>query len=272
MADMNKIDEAIRKAKEAQKAKLAKSVPEGDTGEKVQKAKAPKMSDDERKDKTMTRAKELAEKKAARELAKAEKAQARELEKATKAEARAMKKLAKSAEKMKDGERGPAHMKKVEKAAAKLPMISDEVANEVSRLVSEFSVQDLSRLIAHLQHSNRVQSTLRSGKTQLEVGQTVRIVSCENDPGVIDRLGVVAEVRKIRVLVQVPGYTRNVYLFNSDCEPTNEVCEAPVDTEAEESVTENEDDDTEVEGVSVDEETGFLTVTEESDEATGTEG
>lgn len=258
MADMNKIDEAIRKAKDAQKAKMKANSSDEPT----------KVSDEEKKARTLARVKELAEKKEAREQAKAEKARTREEEKARKVEERAAKKLVKAAERMKSGDRGPAHMKKVEKAAAKLPVLTDEVENEVSRLVAELSVQDISRLIAHLQYSNRVKSTLASGTHGLEVGQTVRIVSSENDPGLIDRVGTVVEVRKIRVLVQVPGYTRNVYLFNSDCAVTDEVVSAPIEDEVE-AVDESE----EVEGVSVDEETGFLSVTEEvEEESTGTEG
>lgn len=274
MADMNKIDEAIQKAKAAQKAKMSK-VETNSSEPKQPKAKAEKMTDEEKKARTLARAKELADKKTAREQAKAEKVRARAEEKARKAEERAAKKLSKAVDRLKSESRGPAHMKKVEKAAGKLPALTESLSDEVQTLVSKYSVQELSRLIAHLAHSNRVQSTLNSGKfaAQLNVGDTVRIVSCENDPGVIDRVGTITEVRKIRVLVNVPGHTRDVYLFNSDCEVTESGATADVNEEVETPAVDEDDTNTDVEGVSVDEETSFLTITDEEESTgTGTEG
>lgn len=114
----------------------------------------------------------------------------------------------------------PAHMKKVEKAAAKLPRLTPDAELRVSELVAGFPPDQLAAIALHLQHSNRVAATVRSAGAKLEVGMPVRITGGE--ARFIGREGRVTEVRRIRCYVEVTGYDKPVYCFTADVLPVEE--------------------------------------------------
>lgn len=113
------------------------------------------------------------------------------------------------------------HMKKVEKAAAQLPKMSESLKEVFDNVISQNLTEgQVAILCAHLAHHNRVRATIRSRETQnvFEVGQTVEIISSDNNPRLIGKRGTVTEVRKIRIFVDV-GTTNPAYLFTADVVP-----------------------------------------------------
>jgi len=260
MSNTNKnVDEAIARAKAAvrEQASFAESCSDDGETESVEAresrqeaARAAKKARDEARDRI-------------REQKKAE----REAERSRKRTEREAKKAARALERARAQQnRAPAHMSKVEKAAAKLPQMNDDLSETFENLTDRYSVSDLSVLIAHLQLANRARQTLASHDVEFEEGQQVRIVSSENDASLIGLVGTVAEMRKIRVLLDVESVNKPVYLFAADCEALEEMkhesakeCDA---TPAPEEVT-------------VDEETGFLAIESDDndeEEHTGTDG
>lgn len=248
------VQEAIANAKAEQRKKM-QSV---DKEKAKDSGSSAKVSPEEKAERAKKLAEEREAKKQERERVRAQKKAEREALQAQKKKEREAKKIAKELErKAKLANRPPAHMSKVEKAAAKLPELNEELAEHVANLTENYNVAELSRLVAHLQHSNRARSTLASADVEFEVGQRVRIVASENDPSLIDQVGTVTEMRKIRVLLEVEGVNRPVYLFASDCEALETV---------EASTSTDEDDESDAEGVTEDEE-GFLHI----EEKTGTD-
>jgi flagellar biosynthesis GTPase FlhF len=268
----SKVDEAIARAKAKIRAQAAFVDEDTQVTESVEK-QTTKLSDQEkqaRKDRlAVERAEKNAERERVREQKKAERAAAQERKKTE----RALKALQRQQER---ASAGPAHMTKVEKAASKLPSLGSSLSEDFASLTEKFTVGELNVLIAHLQVSNRAKQTLASNSVNFEVGQQVRITSSELDVSLIGKVGTVTEMRKIRVLLEVDGVNKPVYLFAADCEALNEqVCNAEVADEPSESVTEDNTEevtDEDVQGTDVDDE-GFLSISEESDtESTGTDG
>ena len=136
----------------------------------------------------------------------------REARKAAKAAQRQEKKETKVAQRS-----GPAHMSKVDKAAAKLPTLLDETKQLFSDITQQLHADQITALVLHLQHHNRVNATQRALTAKVEAGTAVRIVG--GDPKFIGRTGVVFKAQRIRCYVTVPGVNRPVYLFTSDVTP-----------------------------------------------------
>lgn len=108
------------------------------------------------------------------------------------------------------------HMKKIEKAAAALPKMSDATQLSFNEITSNLSAAQITALSLHLQHFNRVKATERALTQTLDVGQQVRIIS-----GVqkyIGMTGTVDRAQRIRCFVTIPGVSKPVYLFTSDVE------------------------------------------------------
>jgi hypothetical protein len=164
------------------------------TGKKAKAAPAEKPSSDDKAARSVSRA---AKRKAEREERKASK-------------------VAEAASKK------PAHMKKVERAASKLPALNDSAQLLFNEAVGNFSADQLTAIALHLQHFNRVKATERAVGQRVETGARVRIVG--GDPKFIGREGVVELARRIRVFVNVPGFSKPAYCFTSDVE----VLAAPV--------------------------------------------
>lgn len=108
----------------------------------------------------------------------------------------------------------PAHMKKVERAASKLPELNEQLTLLFNEATTNFSASQLTALALHLQHFNRVKATERAINQRVETGQTVRIIG--GDPKFIGMTGQVSLARRIRCFVDVPGFKKPVYCFTSD--------------------------------------------------------
>ena len=147
--------------------------------------------------------------KAARAAEKQVKLAKLEEERIARRAARAAKKAAREAASAK-----PAHMKKVERAASKLPNLSSEAQVTFSDITSNFSGEQITALALHLQHHQRVTATTRAVNTKLAVGQSVRIVG--GDPKHLGKTGTVDRVQRIRCYVAVAGMEKPLYCFTSD--------------------------------------------------------
>ena len=117
----------------------------------------------------------------------------------------------------------PAHMSKVEKAGSRLPPMDMHTQCAYDGVTTvNLNEGQIAVLCAHLSHLSRVKATMRSKSVELIEGQTVEIVSSDRDARLIGLRGTIAQVRKIRVLVDIPGHTRQAYLFCSDVVPVAE--------------------------------------------------
>lgn len=176
--EKNKIDENI----DAAKARL------GNRSKDEAGAGRPRLSDEE---------------KASRQVK-------RDFEKANKAIARALKRTELAAK------RGTPHMKKVEKAIARLPQLSQQAQQSFDELTAAYGNADIAALAAHLSMFNRLQSTKRAaGGVQVESGQQVRIVGGE--ARFIGEVGTVGKVSRIRAHVALAS-GKTAYCFISDLE------------------------------------------------------
>ena len=142
-----------------------------------------------------------------KKVADAERAEAKKLRDAEREARRAAKAVA---------PKGPVHMKKIAKAAAKLPALASEMQRLFDEATTNFSAEQVTALALHLQHFNRTQATERALSQRVEAGSNVRIVG--GDPRFIGKLGTVDRAQRIRCYVNVPGFKRPVYLLTSDVE------------------------------------------------------
>jgi hypothetical protein len=198
--DVSEIDKAIaaamaRKAAKAKAASAGEPLAEtnGEEEKKSMKKERKKLSPEER-------AKRDEQRRAEREAKKAARAAARE---------------AKMRERM--ASRKPAHMRKVEAAGAKLAPLSPEAQRFFDEATTNLSNASLALLALHIQHFNRVQSTLRASSVRLDVGQAVTITG--GDPRYVGRTGKVVKAQRIRCYVALEGQSKPVYLFTSDVTP-----------------------------------------------------
>lgn len=181
---LSAIDKALAAAKARKAAKETSSSSEEDTTIKVVKSASDK-----------------AEKIAAREAKRAQMAKEREDRRAAKA----------------SQPKGPAHMKKIDRAASRLPVLSDSAQLLFNEATTNFSAEQITAISLHLQHFNRVKATERALGQKVEVGQTVKIIA--GDPKFVGMTGTVSKSQRIRCYVTVPGIKRDVYCFTSDVEP-----------------------------------------------------
>jgi len=196
--DLNTKLSAIDKALAAAKArKAAKDGTTVEASEKPVKTKTQKVKV-EAADKT---------------AAKLAKEAARKLRKEQRANERAARRAAKASERT---EAKTPHMKKIEKAAAALPSMSDSMTLTFNEVTTNFSAEQINALAMHLQHFNRVKATERALDQKLVAGTMVRIISGPNK--YVGMTGTVAKAQRIRCFVEIPGTKKQVYLFTSDVE------------------------------------------------------
>lgn len=155
------------------------------------------------------------EEKAQREAARLAEREAKKLERTAKREAKLAAKQASAS---------PAHMKKVDKAAAKLPRMEDAVERFFNELTVNFTGAQLATLSAHLGHFNRTQATKRALDQKVAVGSRVRITG--GDARFLGKEGVVSKAQRIRCYVTLEGVKKDVYLFTSDVEVLEEIAQA----------------------------------------------
>lgn len=115
---------------------------------------------------------------------------------------------------------GPVHMKKVDKAAARLPALSAEAQAKLTELRAELSNVEMTALALHMQHHVRVAATSAAHGRKFTNGQKVRITG--GDPRFIGQVGIIDQARNIRCFVNVEGAKKPVYVFTSDIEPCGE--------------------------------------------------
>ena len=151
--------------------------------------------------------------------AKAAKKAARE---AAKAEKRALKEAEKNSKK-------PAHMKKVARAASKLPPMTEAGLRTLDEVTTNLSRNDIAALALHLQHFNRMKATEMSTGRRFKNGQRVRIVA--GDLANIGKVGTIESARPLRVFVNVPGAKKPVYVFTSEVELVEEAANKATGTE-----------------------------------------
>jgi hypothetical protein len=215
--DISAIDKALAGAKARSEAKKAKEP-------KAPKEKKVKETDE------IAKARQLAEKaakQAERAVKRAEKKLEQEAQKDAKTAARAAKKAERLAERV---AKRPSHLSKVEKAAAKLPVLGERATDTFKRATKNLTGVELTALAQHLQHFVREQSTVSASGVKLVVGQVVRITS--GSPKFVGQIATVNKVQRIRCYVDVPGVVKPMYLFTSDVEPVavSEAESLPSDT------------------------------------------
>lgn len=143
--------------------------------------------------------------------ARAAKVAEREAKKQAAAVARETRRAAKAAQ-----TKGPAHMKKLDRAASKLPSLGDAAQSLFNEITTNYSRDQITAISLHLQHFNRVKATERALGQKIVTGQEVRIIG--GDPKFVGMTGTVSKAQRIRCYVSVPGFKRDVYCFTSDVE------------------------------------------------------
>jgi len=115
-------------------------------------------------------------------------------------------------------EKKPAHMKKVERARAKLNKLSSEAEQIFSEVVSNFGVGAIEDIAEHLMVHARAYKTQRAlTQKQLPLGATVKIVG--GDRRYLGMVGKVVHSQKLRTAVQIAGVRRPVYIYTGESEP-----------------------------------------------------
>jgi hypothetical protein len=142
------------------------------------------------------------------------------------AAARAAAKATREAERQKRREaktadaKGPVHMKKVEKAASKLPGLNETAQVLFTDITTNLSAAQVAAIALHLQHFNRLKATERAIDQRVAAGARVTIVG--GDPRYVGMTGTVDRAQRIRCYVNVPGVRRPVYLITSDVQALRE--------------------------------------------------
>lgn len=205
MSEKNDTISAIDKALAAAKARKAARQAGGEIAETP--TKPSKGSKSPSKASGTKPAKEVADKEAARAAREKE----REAAKAKRDAEREAKKAEKAAAKK------PAHMSKVDKAAEKLPALSENASSVFNDAVANLPAAQVAALALHLQHFNRVKATERAMTAKIEEGLEVEIIG--GDPRFIGKVGTVVKAGRLRCHVEVEGLDKNVYCFTSDVAP-----------------------------------------------------
>ena len=214
---LSAIDRALAAAKARKAAKEAAGLePEATAAPKAKKVPAPKIKlhPDVKAEKIIDPSvlEHRAAKAAARAEAKATKLAQFEADRAARKAAREAKAAARAATKTVVV---PAHLKKVERAKAKLPQLNEEMQKEFNGIVSNFGLPQLEALAMHLQLHTRTEKTLRATKGgPLPLGATVTIIG--GDPRYIGKRGTVVTSQKLRATVAVEGAKKPVYIYTSE--------------------------------------------------------
>ena len=220
---MSAIDRALAAAKARKAAKEAAGIvdeapaPKAKAAAKTKAEKTPKAPKVKAAD--PDKEAKAAERAAAREARKAERGAAKAAEEAAKEEARAAKRAAreaKAAEKLEaKADKKPAHMKKVERARAKLNKLSSEAELIFSEVVGNFGVTAIEDIAEHLMVHARAYKTQRAlTQKQLPLGAMVKIVG--GDRRYLGMTGTVVHSQKLRAKVEVEGVAKPVYLYTGE--------------------------------------------------------
>jgi hypothetical protein len=211
---MSAIDRALAAAKARKAAKEAAGITE-ETTTVVAKAAVPKAPKEPKvkaeRPTDEAKAARNAEREARRAAKAAKEAEDRAAKDARKAE-RAAKREAKASAK---AEKKPAHMKKVERARAKLPVLNSESEKIFSEVVSNFGVAEIDLIAEHLLVHSRAYKTQRATALEaLPLGATVKITG--GDRRYIGMTGKVVHSQRLRAKIEVPGVSKEVYIYNGE--------------------------------------------------------
>ncbi|MCR4330920.1 MAG: hypothetical protein NUV49_03525 [Patescibacteria group bacterium] len=143
---------------------------------------------------------------------RAERDAKREASKAERLAARDAKRAAKQA--TLEANRKPAHMAKVDKAAEKLPTLTEAAQAAFDSATADLTPAEVFAVAEHFKHFVRVSRTSTALDTKLNPGDQVLIKS--GNARFIGVQGTVIRSQRIRCYVEVPGYDKQVYLFTSD--------------------------------------------------------
>jgi transcription antitermination factor NusG len=83
-------------------------------------------------------------------------------------------------------------------------------------ITPNLSAEQVTSLVLHLQHFNRVKATERALNQKLDLGQHVRIIG--GPTKYVGMTGTVDRAQRIRCFINIPGVRKPVYLFTSDVE------------------------------------------------------
>lgn len=181
--------------------------------------------DAERVERLNAKAAKAAETAAKLEAAKAEAA----AKKAQRAEERAAAKAAKLAEvaaKRADAKR-VAHLRKVENARSKLPVLDGPTTAAVVELTSNFTAAQIEALAQHLMVHARATRTVLSVApgAAMAVGDAVTVVGGAAKH--VGAVGTLVVVNKLRVQVKVDGVAKPLYLYRADVAPVAAQLDSP---------------------------------------------
>lgn len=154
------------------------------------------------------------------EAERAERDAKRKLENEQKKKERALARAAKKAAKLAEKAAHVPHMGKVERAASKLPRLSESAQKILDEVVTNFGRDSINALALHLQHRVRAAATTAALGAKLVEGQSVTIVG--GDPRYLGAKGTLAKVQRIRCYVTLEGSDKQVYCFNSDVLPSKQ--------------------------------------------------
>jgi hypothetical protein len=115
--------------------------------------------------------------------------------------------------------RGPAHLKKVIRAAERLGALDQAAQLLFNEATTNLTAAQLTVLANHILHFNREKATLRALTSKVEAGQTVTIIG--GDARFIGKTGTVTKAQRIRCYVAIEGVNKPVYCFSSDVEVTS---------------------------------------------------
>lgn len=116
-------------------------------------------------------------------------------------------------------QKGPSHMKKVDRARSKLPPLSSAAEALFTNAVDggNLSIGQIDALAQHLLVKAREMRTLRAvNSSQLPMGAKVRITG--GDPKFIGAIGTVVHTQKLRAKVSVDGVKSPVYIYTGEAE------------------------------------------------------
>lgn len=109
----------------------------------------------------------------------------------------------------------PAHLKKVERAKAKLPQLNEMMQTLVNNIVSSCSLQQIDALAMHMQlHARAEKTRLAATSGALPIGAAVTIFG--GDPRYIGKVGRVVTSQKLRATVAVDGVKKPAYIYTSE--------------------------------------------------------
>ena len=208
---LSAIDRALAAAKARKAAKEAAGLePEVTVAHKAKKDPAPKIKVEKVVDPALAAAR--AAKVVARVEARGSKLAQFEAARAERRVAREVKSLARAATL---AVVIPAHLKKVERAKAKLPQLNEKMQALVDNIVSSFSLHQLDAMVMHMQlHARAEKTRLASKGGALPIGASVTIFG--GDPRYIGKAGIVVTSRKLRATVAVEGAKKPVYIYTSE--------------------------------------------------------